>query len=1472
LSPDTFKLICQYLDFSQLCTLFATNSRLLRQKMILPGVIPKVTLQHHSSSGGNDFLCSHTGLQQLLCGLFIHSDTLGPLPCRSRESMFGGSTQRSVSFLALLSPQSLTSLTLTEPCLVSVELKRRLADATFQTLFPRLKELNLFDRSLTNHNAGSPLLAQLMAKLPQGLEKLSLAAAFGWPKIEDLPSNLKSLTLCDANVIKEYAPDAEKPMESIVRALAERLPHLVRLMLLMPKLALGALLPAAIAAVAAVPQPMLLMKPSKPTQNSQRNPLSGSDEISEDDDNSRKGPSHAQELPQYRASHDLPAPAFGARAANDPPPGFGGRPQTFSFGGAAKAPTAGFGLGAAAAPPPSFGATAAPSFGATAAPSFGSSTAAAPSPSFGAPSNSFANFGVRPSPSLGSAATTASSSGTIPQGWGSSAATASSLSGQAQAPQASSAGMDVDTESVPTPVFPHLEELELDILGATPELIPILRLCSNVTTLRIACHRRIELGSAMQPIEYPPSLTLVDIRRRKDDNEPLILSPSVLQNLPSQVVSLRLDDIKFEFGETLGLWGGHSLSAEPHPELRNVHWQTLLPPHLTHLLVSGLGVDLARLPPRLERLKQQIPNRYLSNQFSFLRGDFSRLPSTLTELVSTNLSLPIGHISRLPTSLAYLEVPVTEDWHQEHVLALHHRLPHCRVILDGQVPIHAPLGSAQHVEIFGELNHDSKCTDVSLPELMEQFSRPFRSHISNQWALSLPVQENIAESSNATQHGTRPSYPSVLYGATEGLRVFGVPPPAPRLNDEPSFKHVLNLPPTITRWNTADRAGVAHDMQRVALHLSEIAPTLREFVHTSCEGFSFFNKSEHTFPPGALVGSKILTVLELGDLDASRMELNLLPPSLTVFRGQAPRSQFSLFRNVPIFSASDLPPNIRVFAHQGFRFGTLAVQQFPVSLTELSFKASDWTDKEILDLKSHLVNLVCGTLDGPVRVTGDVAAPTWRGPYTPQLHLHAVMAALSPFKFRVLRMRQVAMNLLPEEVQEMRLEFDHEAKPTRREERSGPHLFGQLPSNSGPAPFSIRRLMTQNDESANRDFFEEDDDGASKEVRFDLLFDEQEQLTRLPPHLTSLSWLCGDCPAYLIPMLPPTLTRLALVIPGDTVTNPFHLFPANLIELTLYCEASIHCTAAGFKALPKSLTLLRCDQLMFPPALISSFPSHIVDIHFNGGNIWADTHIVALGNHIGVKLVKIRVDSAIPSGAFIPLDAAEITEESIRNWTSAALGSQYECQWGTTVAKPLSFPDSVTSLHFKYSWLSAFPRHFNSFPSQLTSLSLNIECEITAWDVQLLPATVRELSLFCPPMMMPELDEWLWSFLPRNLHILSIEEKKPKGNSERGGHNRPPLMQAELPISHALIGLPSSLEILHIPKIQIGTNCIPHLPFTLKSIRASSKSPNKLSTRIVQHLPNAKVSIQESSPPLPANVSFSRPHPNTDVGRFSFDL
>jgi hypothetical protein len=246
-------------------------------------------------------------------------------------------------------------------------------------------------------------------------------------------------------------------------------------------------------------------------------------------------------------------------------------------------------------------------------------------------------------------------------------------------------------------------------------------------------------------------------------------------------------------------------------------------------------------------------------------------------------------------------------------------------------------------------------------------------------------------------------------------------------------------------------------------------------------------------------------------------------------------------------------------------------------------------------------------------------------------------------------------------------------------------------------------------------------------------------------------------------------------------------------------------------------------------------------LSFNGCSIWTDTQIQALGQRIGEKLVKLQVRDAIVSGAFIPSEVTEISEEILFSCASDSLGKKYDCKW-VTLAKPLTkLPDSVTSLNLLDTRIKLIPRHITSFPKSLTSLQLYLEADVSWTDLQGLPATLHHLSFVFALHTYPAFDEWIWSVLPRGLNTLSMT----KGLKSRIQHS------SEIVIPNAptesvvtsLMELPPMLTKLYLPFVSVSLACVSNLGPHLQTISVSSNTPNELKSRLASRFPNAAVFV-----------------------------
>jgi hypothetical protein len=1251
---------------------------------------------------------------------------------------FGSSSSNNtLAFLLALNPTSLTSLILNEASYAPPKLISLFGPhATFQTLFPHLQELVLHDQTTRATYMAQPLIQQLLMQLPRNLKTLQLNMNWGSPPLSELPPSLTSISVGDHEILSKYSTNEHKPAESVVRALAQRLPNLAVLRLLLPNLPPNDL-------------PMAFQVPAVPAAVNTRPSLLGS---------------------PFEATHQIPVPhtssylsSFITTHHKPPTNPLSHEEDQITEKNDMMIVDHGYSGGVMAEE-------------------------------------------VNPAHSSQSSSDEICSSEPIP-----------------------SQVMDVDKTR---PLFPMLQELDIATGGSLPELTSILGLCSNITTLSIT-FGRIELGSESYPIEYPPNLTSMTFR-----SDGGFMAPSAVLNLPPHLVQLSFIDVKFNFGLTKET-GRSSVVSGNYPEFEEKHWQDLLPRDLRHLITSGIILDFTRLPPRLELCKQHKPTFGGYTAVS----DFSCLPRSITEL-RTHQGLPAGDITRLSPNLTRLTIPGV-GFNQEHVMALHEHLPKCHIRLLEPIIIHAPMGSSQYASIF-ELNMDPKHPHLlQISNLMERYSRPFRHHIDVQWTLSAPDGVEKPKISSVVPTSGRFGG-SLLYGQTPQ----GSPPP--------NASYSLRLPPDLQIWLLGQEAQSEHLLG----HVSTL-PNLTELrLHPSFQ--LRFTPAMLNFNLSLIRHLQHLTVLELGHLSTTFTSADL-PRSLTVLRSLSVFSSWQNRGRNPISEQlipSELPTGLQILDTPSQEF-LPQPEGFPASLTELNFVAPLWLDTQLYVMKTRLKHLKKGFIRGTTTITGDMIAPQMKGEFSPQRLLHDICEAMLPLRLDTCTIMGTTLDKLSEGIDAIVFDFDDQ-------QFLAPHIGQQSafslsnPKEINGVPFAHRRIWLSGKRIGPKER------GGPRFVTFEpslpyerkppptlklLDNDHTLQISRpFPSSLTKLKILSFDCTKFLMEMICPSskspqrvssdlpnLESLELIFSGNSVHDPFHRFPSTLRELILHTDHPIHCSARGLADLPNALTVLRCTELCIPPSFSEFIPDTIVDLSFNGCSIWTDTQIQALGQRIGEKLVKLQVRDAIVSGAFIPSEVTEISEEILFSCASDSLGKKYDCKW-VTLAKPLTkLPDSVTSLNLLDTRIKLIPRHITSFPKSLTSLQLYLEADVSWTDLQGLPATLHHLSFVFALHTYPAFDEWIWSVLPRGLNTLSMT----KGLKSRIQHS------SEIVIPNAptesvvtsLMELPPMLTKLYLPFVSVSLACVSNLGPHLQTISVSSNTPNELKSRLASRFPNAAVFV-----------------------------
>jgi hypothetical protein len=388
--------------------------------------------------------------------------------------------------------------------------------------------------------------------------------------------------------------------------------------------------------------------------------------------------------------------------------------------------------------------------------------------------------------------------------------------------------------------------------------------------------------------------------------------------------------------------------------------------------------------------------------------------------------------------------------------------------------------------------------------------------------------------------------------------------------------------------------------------------------------------------------------------------------------------------------------------------------------------------------------------------------------------------------------------------------------------------------------------------------------------------------TLLPKTLTSLTITAFDATSALLSLLPTTLTLLEIVAAGTNI-NMFHLFPRSLETLIIHTEDAWNLTRSGIAQLPPQLRKLNCNLLCFPTSLIEDFPAHITDLTISGGEMWTDYDVKRLGDHLAQGkggLSKLNAKRCLVSGSLIQADPAsktgaissattalsldtnsnpikELTMSKLKDLTNLALGGQYSVEW-SSVASPLRFvSDETEIINLKDAPMDIVPRYLVSFPSRLTSLTLTVTREIGRSDFATLPHTLTYLNVGMATGCTLGVHQWFWATLPPSLQFLSLI---PSSTTTTGGPSSFPFSLSQDPPSafhqeHTLVGIPfHHLHTLIVPWLVIPLNAMENLGPNISKLHVHSFNP-----------PNLETSVREQFPKLQLTISGLLPNRTNDL-------
>jgi hypothetical protein len=309
-----------------------------------------------------------------------------------------------------------------------------------------------------------------------------------------------------------------------------------------------------------------------------------------------------------------------------------------------------------------------------------------------------------------------------------------------------------------------------------------------------------------------------------------------------------------------------------------------------------------------------------------------------------------------------------------------------------------------------------------------------------------------------------------------------------------------------------------------------------------------------------------------------------------------------------------------------------------------------------------------------------------------------------------------------------------------------------------------------------------------------------------PASLTSIDM---QIPSFLfsaerILQLPPTLKHFRGEI--SVRLDPFHLFPRGLKSLELGSPGpTIICTPKGMSEMPPNLKKLVAIGLLLTFEATSLIPATLTNLSCMGGETWDDHNIFALIN--SKPNLSLTVQQASLTGKLLNNGTATVTLDRLKRETNRALPTQCHVHdWA--YKRLMTFPDTVTDISLKGFQFYSLSTSFTAFPPGLKRLEVAIASSPIAEEAQMLPRTLEQLVLDKSPDF--KSNRWFFSALPRGLKVLRFKFKKTPEKVIQ------PLLPVNG--WSWLIGLPESLEIFEHPFLAITGECFPLIGPNMKEM------------------------------------------------------